>query len=101
MKLDIAAATCRSRGTQFARRLVISVAQPDPEPVAAAWLAVVFHPDSEPHSEAARPAIDYAFPADITCVRKRRVHEVPRDIRTSQVSRRVEAMVENIHMSPK
>src|SRR5437660_1692819 len=94
MQLDVAAAN-------DSRRLEISVAQPDPEPVYAdPRLAVVLHPDPERHSKAARPTVDHAFAADVTRVRKRRVHEVPGDIRTSQVSRRVEAVVENVHVPP-
>src|SRR5258708_3556126 len=97
MKLDIATAAGRSRGTQFARRLVISITQPDPEPVAATGFAVVLHPDPEPHGLA---VVEHACPTDITRVRKRRVHKVPRDISASQVTGRVGAVVENIHVPP-
>src|SRR5439155_10798708 len=99
VKLDVAAAAGRSGGTQFARRKVVSI-RPEPKPVAAAGFAVVLHPDPEPHGKAAGPAVDHAFPADIARVGKRWVHEVPRDVRASQVSGRVEAMVENVHMPP-
>src|SRR6266849_7893273 len=73
----------------------------EPEPVLAnPRLAVVLHPDSEGHGKAARPAVDHACSTDITRVGKRRVHQVPRDARASQVSGRVVGMVENVPMPP-
>src|SRR5207245_7294647 len=100
MKLDVAAAAGLSGGAELARREVVSIAQPQSEPVVLTGFAVVFHPDSERHGKAARPAVDHAFSTDIACVGKRRVHEVARDVRASQVSGRVVPMVEHVHMPP-
>src|SRR5229473_7451174 len=73
----------------------------EPEPVLAnPRLAVVLHPDSEGHGKAASPAVDHACSTDITRVGKRRVHQVPRDARASQVSGWGVVVVENVHMPP-
>src|SRR2546427_3061145 len=98
MKLDIAAAAARR--AQFARRNVVSGVQRDPEPVTAAGFAVVLHPDPEPRRKAAPVDGHHAKPADIARVGKRRVHEVARDFRASQMAGRGGAVVEHVHMSP-
>src|SRR5437879_1614335 len=78
MQLDVAAAN-------YSRRLEISVAQPDPEPVYAdPRLAVVLHPDAEGHVRGAPIDGDHAGSTDITRIRKRWVKKIPRDTRAPQ-----------------
>src|SRR5437867_8935304 len=100
MKLDIAAAAGRSRGTQFACRDAGPVLQPDAEPVTAARLAVVLHSDSEPHGKSAPIEGDFANPTDVTRVRKIPVHKVSRDLCAFQVGRRTGGVIENVDMPP-
>ena len=94
MQLDVAAAN-------YSRRLEISVAQPDPEPVYAdPRLAVVLHPDPEGHVRGAPIDGDHTGSTDITRIRKRGVKKIPRDARAPQVTGRIGAVVENIHVPP-
>ena len=100
MKLDVAPAAIRSRGSQFTRREDVPIAEGQSESVVPTGFAVVLQPHAEPDGKVARAAVDLAFSADITCLGKRRVHEVTGDPRAFQVSGRVEAVMDDVYMAP-
>src|SRR5690349_20216320 len=94
MQLDVAAAN-------YSRRLDISDPQLYPAPVyAGPRLTVVLHSDPEGHVRGAPIDGEHARSTDVTRVRERGVKKVPRDTCAPQVTGRIGAVVEDIHVPP-